>query len=86
MNTNFQMLRDLLEKYHPQERGTATVEEVMCIRHTLHLIEMSILQLRNLRDFVVMYLGKSDTPEDWDRLSAITYAIDDEIIKKGGEV
>ena len=86
MKTNFQMLRELLEKYHPVERGIMNLEENMLIRNTLHLREMDILQLRNLRDFTVAHIGRSEKMEDWDRMSAITYCVDCRIVELGGEV
>ena len=88
MNTNFQMLRELLEIYHPQERGWVSAEESKLIEETLHLAEMNILALRNLRDFTVAFLCNTEdnTREDWDRMSAITYIIDTVISQKGGEV
>jgi hypothetical protein len=86
MKTNFQMLRELLEKYHPMERGMVKFAESMLIRETLHVEEMDILQLRNLRDFTVSHMGRSDNMEDWDRMSAITYCIDSRIVELGGEV
>lgn len=86
MDTNFHMLRDLLEKYHPVERGIMNLAEHTLIRETLHIEEMDILQLRNLRDFTVEYLGRSKKMEDWDRMSAITHVIDMRIFEFGGEV
>ena len=86
MNTNFQMLKELLEKYHPETRGFVSAEESKLIRETLHLAEMDILALRNLRDFAVIYISKLNTMEDWDRMSAITFVVDNEIFNKGGEV
>ena len=86
MNTNFQMLRELLGKYHPAERGMLNYEEIELIRKTLHMDEMDILQLRNLRDFTVAHMGRSEKIEDWDRMSAITYCIDSRIVELGGEV
>ena len=88
MQTNFQMLKELLEKYHPQTRGFISVEESKLIKETLHLAEMDILALRNLRDFTVAFIGNkdNDTIEDWDRMSAICTIIDNEIFKQGGEV
>ena len=47
---------------------------------------MDVLQLRNLRDFTVLYMSKSEKMEDWDRMSAITYVIDMRISEMGGEV
>lgn len=86
MKTNFQMLRELLENYHPVERGMMNREEFTLIRLTLHLDEMDILQLRNLRDFTVAHMSRSEKMEDWDRMSAITYCIDNSIVELGGEV
>ena len=84
MNTNFQMLKDLLDVYHPAERGIASAEEVELINNALHIKEMDILQLRNLRDFTVIFLGEKDTMEAWDQMSAITSVIDNRIWNLGG--
>ena len=86
MNTNFQMLRELLEKYHPAQRGVMNYEEKLLIQDVLHIGEMDVLQLRNLRDFVVLYLGKSEKMKDWDIMSAITYCIDSALIELGEEI
>lgn len=86
MKTNFQMLRELLEKYHPEQRGIMSAKEAELIRKTLHIDEMDILQLRNLRDFTVAHMGRSEKLEDWDRMSAITHCIDCRIYELGGEV
>lgn len=84
MSTNFQMLKELLKKYHPEQRGIMNYEEKLLIQEALHIGEMDILQLRNLRDFTVLYLGKSEKMKDWDIMSAITYCIDSAIIELGG--
>jgi hypothetical protein len=86
MNTNFQMLKELLEKYHPETRGIVSLYEMDMIEKTLHLDEMNVLQLRNLRDFTVLHLGRSEKMEDWDRMSAITTVIDMKISDLGGDV
>lgn len=86
MDTNFQMLRKLLEKYHPEQRGIMNLAENTLIRETLHIEEMDILQLRNLRDFTVEYMGRSKNMEDWDRMSAITYCIDSRLVEIGYEI
>jgi hypothetical protein len=86
MKTNFQMLRELLKQYHPETSGVISGEEYKLVVDTLHLAEMDMLQLRNLRDFTVAHMGKSEDMEDWDRMSAITYCIDSVIISLGGEV
>lgn len=86
MDTNFQMLRELLEKYHPEQRGFMSLYEMDMIENTLHINEMDVLQLRNLRDFTVSHMGRSKEMEDWDRMSAITHVIDMRICELGGEV
>ena len=86
MKTNFQMLRELLENYHPKQRGMLSGEEYKLVVDALHLTEMDVLQLRNLRDFTVAHMSKSEDMEDWDRMSAITYCIDSALVSLGEEV
>lgn len=86
MNTNFQMLKELLGKYHPTTRGIVSLYEMEIIESTLHLNDMDILSLRNLRDFTVLHLGRSEKMEDWDRMSAICTVIDVKISELGGDV
>lgn len=86
MKTNHLMLQELLKVYHPKERGMINNEEYTLVRKTLCLDSMDILALRNLRDFTVASMGRSEKMEDWDRMSAITYCIDAHIIDLGGEV
>jgi hypothetical protein len=80
------MLRELLQEYHPAQFGLLNSDENNLIRRTLNIEEMDILQLRNLRDFTVAHMGRSEKMEDWDRMSAITYCIDSRIVELGGEV
>ena len=60
------------------------------IKGSLQLEGMEIIDLRNLRDFVVLFLSRKNEDKldmaDMDRMSAITAVIDKEIIEKGGEV
>ena len=86
MKTNFQMLKELLEVYVPKERGIVSATESNLIKSTLNLTEMGVLDLRNLRDFTVLYMKDFESIEDWDKLSAITFVIDNMIFDKGGEV
>ena len=88
MKTNFQMIRELNKIYNPKEKGIVLNEEILLIKKTLHLEEIDILQLRNLRDFVVLYLSnfENDRISLTDKISAITAVIDNEIFSKGGEV
>lgn len=88
--TNFQNLRELLKKYTPKNFGTATVEECSLIKNSLQLEEMEIIELRNLRDFVVLFFSRKNKDEvdmaEIDRMSAITAVIDTEILKMGGKI
>ena len=89
-NTNFQNLRDLLKGYVPETFGFVTDEECSLIRNSLELEGMQIVDLRNLRDFVVLFFSRNGDDKadmaDMDRMRAITAVIDMEIIKQGGEV
>lgn len=89
-NTNFQNLRELLKRYMQNSFGIATVEECSLIKDSLQLEGMEIIDLRNLRDFVVLFFSRKNEDKldmaDMDRMSAITAVIDKEIIEKGGEV
>lgn len=86
MKTNFHMIKELLEIYDPEQKGILSYEEKLLVQDTLHIGKMDVLQLRNLRDFVVLYLGKSEKMKDWDIMSAVTYCIDCAIIELGGEI
>lgn len=84
--TNHMMLSDLLKEYHPQERGILSEDEFKLVNEMLQLENRTVIELRNLRDFVVARLGDSDNLEDWDRMSAITHCIDTELFDRGAEV
>lgn len=86
MKTNHLMFQELLKVYHPKTRGFVSYDERRLIEKTLHLADMDILALRNLRDFVVLYCSQSKDHDDWDKMSAITYVIDMEISYNGGIV
>ena len=86
MKTNHLMLMDLKDKYHPINKGFVSLAEAILISETLCLEEMDELALRNLRDFTVASMSHSEKMEDWDKMSAITYVIDTQIVKLGGEV
>lgn len=89
MKTNFQMLRELLEEYEPKQSGILSRDEFRLITDTLCIREMDILQLRNLRDFVVACLSGADKDtavKNMDKISAITHVIDTFIVENGGEV
>lgn len=86
MRTNFQMVKELNQKYHPEAEGFVSGKEQKLIRETLCLTEMDVLALRNLRDFTVMFFSKSKETNANDKMSAIVYIIDTEILNRGGEV
>ena len=89
MNTNFLMLKELLEekKFEPKNHGVLQDEEAKFIEDTLCIREMDIISLRNLRDFTVMFLdilrdNKKDDGRDFmDIMSGITAVIDNRIVK-----
>lgn len=85
MNTNFQMVKELMKKYNSEAEGFVSGKEQKLIKETLCLAEMDVLALRNLRDFVVMFFSHKDEG-GYDKMSAITYVIDTEIFNRGGEV
>lgn len=63
--------------------------EIYHINKTLCLDEMDVLQLRNLRDMVVMYYTireKYMNIDTMDKTSAITAVIDNKIFNLGAEV
>ena len=82
--TNFTLVKELDEKYVPQTRGFVNAQEVNLIKETLELENATELELRNMRDFVVIYLGhKDDKRETWDKMSTITHVIDTILFDKG---
>lgn len=96
--TNHTMLKNLLAKYEPETWGVCTGAEVTLITNELHLKEMTIRELKNMRDHVVMTWAiqryrNEDNKESQttgvmtlDKMSAITYIIDKQIVELGGEV
>ena len=92
MKTNFQMLKELMgeRKFTPKRRGVLSGEEVDMIETTLCLSDMDILQLRNLRDFAVVWFDSlEDVEQDFkymDIMSGVTAVIDRKILGLGGEV
>lgn len=95
-NTNFHNLKELLEVYEPESRGVMTDEEYQLIEEKLEIKSMEVMELRNLRDFVVLYLSRhpneGNLMNDYligkmvDKASAITAVIDKALFDKGVEV
>lgn len=88
--TNFQDMETLLKVYHPKTKGVLSDNEMQLIHQLLHLGRRDLLDLRNLRDFTVIFLGQdTDKEQIWenmDKMSAITAVIDQKIWELGGEV
>lgn len=90
MDTNFQMVKKLDSDWRatPHTNGVVTMSEIYLINKLLCLDEMDILQLRNLRDFIVLYFSSKEgvNLETMDEMSAFVSVIDNKIWNKGGEV
>ena len=84
--TNHLMLRKLLDVYHPETRGFMSFDEQELVRKKLQFEDRTVIELRNLRDFVVLSMSRFDDMKDWDRMSAITHCIDMELVERGEEV
>lgn len=83
-------MKTLLNIYYPETKGVLTDDETRLIHQLLHLGRRDILDLRNLRDFIVLFLsldtGREKIRENMDKMSAITTIIDKRILDLGGEV
>lgn len=84
------MIQDLEEVYSPLHRGIVCMSEIYLINEKLCLDKMNELQLRNLRDFVVIYYdmlykeSEEDGQRDYtyiDKMSAVTCVIDDRLMR-----
>ena len=95
MKTNFQMIREIKD-YTPKSRFVTSQEEIEMLKEHFGLDKMSVLELCNLRDMVVMmftnYLEES-IEVDWEKhdkqmrgMQSITAVIDAFKYKAGAEV
>lgn len=84
--SNYLMLIKLLDVYKPKRRGIMSEEEYVLISETLHLKERNVIDLRNLRDFVVALLSRDDDMKTLDKMSAITHVIDIQLVGRGAEI
>ena len=90
--TNFTMVRELEKVYKPKQRGFVSSEESKLIKETLQLETATELELRNMRDFVVMFYGHIEDEDGradmvaWDKMSAVTSVIDHVLFSHGYEV
>lgn len=89
MKTFYQMIKELDEKYEPEQRGVVIMKEIHKINKALCLDDMNDFALRNLRDMVVMFYnlkiaeGDIVPTEEMDKMSAITTVIDNKIMCYG---
>ena len=90
--TNFTMIKELEKVYKPKQRGFVFSSEAELIKKTLQLDTATELELRNMRDFVVMFYGHVETEDGradmvaWDKMSAISSVIDHVLFSHGYEV
>lgn len=94
MRTNFQMIMDIRD-YRPETRGFTSIREIRMLMNHFGLDKMSLLELQNLRDMVVLMFtqwmqddrSKSEIDEMMsksDAMQSITAVIDNFKIKAGG--
>jgi hypothetical protein len=83
--TNFTLIKELNEKYQPKTRGIVSSDEVTLIKDALELHDATELELRNMRDFVVIFFDNQDAGDrtSWNKMSAITHVIDILLSQKG---
>lgn len=94
---DFNLLQDLLKEYTPEKRGVVSKSEVEVIAERLELKSRTEVELRNMRNFSVIFLSdEADSARErdegtkfvtlMDMMSAIVSVIDHHIIEVGGEV
>lgn len=94
MRTNFQMIMDIRD-YRPETRGFTSISEIRMLMNHFGLDKMSLLELQNLRDMVVLMFtqwmqddrSKGEIDEMMsksDAMQSITAVIDNFKIKAGG--
>ena len=92
--TDYHLIMDLKSRYTPAQSGVLDSGEIALIREMLEISSRNEIELQNVRDMVVMLYGqwadaqrqKENVPatmELMDALSAITYVIDQEKIRRG---
>lgn len=94
--TDFYSIRELKEKYTPEQRGIVKEAEIKMIREALEINTRTNIELQNVRDMTVMLYSKwtdaameSDSKkamELMDTMSAICCVIDQEKWGRGMEV
>lgn len=89
METNFTMIKKFMRGgFKPKAFGIISNDEVKVVQNALKIEGRDVMDLRNLRDMVVLYHMHYDdeSMESFDRLSAVTAVIDEAIYDLGGEV
>ena len=92
MRTNMQMLQTI-DNWYPKNKYSVTGDEIRYIKDMLELDEMTIRDLRNMRDTIVLWFEviKDDCDIDGymkevEKMSALTSIIDDKLFRLGAEV
>lgn len=80
-----------LKNWYPKHLGIISGEEVQKIADTFQIAERDEINLRNLRDFCVMFYSKDRDDEkelikNIDKMSAIVSVIDERLLSIGAEV
>lgn len=94
--THFQLLQ-YVRDYKPADDHVTSKEEVERISKHFGLKEMSLMELRNLRDMAVLFFtnislkqkyegNREDAIEAVHSMSSVTTIIDMEIFQRGGKV
>ena len=84
-DTDFVLIKRLISVFKPATWGIITLAEAEQVKECLQLDCRTVLQLRNLRNTVVMMCDeRSDVDCDW--ISAVTHVVDMELINRGAEV
>lgn len=94
MRTNNEMLQDLNTKYSvlTHIKGVITMKEIYLINSELELDGRSEVELRNLRDFIVLWFNMEincnmdKALKLMDQLSAYTSVIDNKLFNMGCEI
>lgn len=93
---NITIIKELAETFKPKHRGIIDAGEVSYVRNVIKFENFKTeLDLRNLRDMVVMYFSLKEEREElkahqifdlMDTMSAIVGVIDGELYNRGYEV
>ena len=94
MRTNNEMLQDLNTKYSvlTHIKGVVTMKEIYLINSELELDGRSEVELRNLRDFIVLWFNMEincnmdNALKLMDQLSAYASVIDNKLSNMGCEI